>query len=200
MVCRSGLCVSAVKRLLSGTGALLSAAAAGLLCGRRQEPLPGWVTLHSCRQTVTVRAESGGETALLELSGGRLRLTGQNLLYESDSTWYVADCFVFDADRDGADEVMLHVWKPGSFGQYQPFWREPDDKTVYSEHLFIYEWDAGKESRLKPRWMSSAMPVTGKTVRTDAKNAVHVLSVNGKETVWNWSGWGLELEQTFLPQ
>ena len=181
-----------VKRLIHTAAAVISAAAAGFLCGRPDERLPGWVTLHDSRQTVTVRTEDGTETADLTLSGGRLRLTGQGFSYESDSTWYIADCFFYDADFDGADEVVLNMWKPGSYGYYHPFWIEPNDEDIYSQHIFIYDWDTEREQRLRKRWLSSGIPIKGKTFFPDEQNALHIIETNGRETVWRWEGWGLK--------
>ena len=84
------------------------------------------------------------------------------------------------------------MWKPGSYGYYHPFWIEPDDQDIYSEHIFIYDWDTGREHRLRKRWLSSGMPVTGKTVFPDEQNVLHIISVNGKETAWRWENWGLK--------
>ncbi len=179
-------------RLIHTAAAVIGAAAAGFLCGRQGEMLPGWVTLQDNRQTVSIRTEDGNETAEMILSGGQLRLTGDGFTYESDSTWYIAECLIYDADHDGADEVVLHMWKPGSYGYFHPFWIEPDDQDVYSEHIFIYDWDTKQEHRLRKRWLSSGIPAKGKTVFADEQNNLHIFSVNGKETVWRWEGWGLK--------
>lgn len=173
---------------------------APLLCGgiRKapdpiREKIPDWVTLNSMDEDVTIDTGSGTENVHVTLKNGAFQITGENMQFTTDSEWYVADCFFCDLDKDGADEVMLHFWKPGSFGQYQPFWREPDDKEAYSEHIFIYDWNTQKEDRLKIIWGSSKMAYTGKKIWTDEQNLIHLISVNDKETVWRWNYFGLEL-------
>ena len=113
--------------------------------------------------------------------------------FTSESDWIVCGCYFNDLDRDGADEVMLHLWKGGVFGPYQPFWREQDDKSVYTERLFIYNWNTEQDDRLKIAWGSSRMARTGKEVWIDDNHFVRILSVDGTETAWRWEYWGLKL-------
>lgn len=156
--------------------------------------IPDWVELHSLNEELTIQ----GEVVSVLLSSGCLRLyTSGETVYRSPQEWFVADFFVEDIDRDDSDEVLLHVWKPGSFGQYQPFWLEKEDKTIYSEHLFIYEWDVERADRLDPKWMSSAMPVEGRSIFVEKDGKIHVVSAN-EETVWMWESWGLTLQETSL--
>ena len=153
--------------------------------------LPDWVRLNAMQEEVTVRAEFGEETVEVLLKDGLLTIKGADISYESDPEWAVCDCFIYDLDRDGCDEVLLHTWRRGSFADYQPFWREKENKAVYTEHLFVYEWDKRSESRLKPIWMSSQMPMPGKEIWTEDDSTVHIISTNGKESVWRWEQWGL---------
>ena len=178
----------------------ITAAALPVLCGgilTEQEVLtsriPAWAILHERDEDLTVRHTDGTESLHLSLHGGKLELYGEGFRFTADETWLTADCLILDVDRDGTDEILLHVWKPGSFGQYQPFWREPDNKTLYSEHLFLYDWDAARPDRLDPKWMSSAMPVCGQEVTADANGVISVLSPDGTTTRWYWEGWGLYL-------
>ena len=161
------------------SAAAVSALSGGILTHEEEmrSHIPAWVTLMERDETRNI----GGEPVRISLHGGRLELTGADFAYIADETWFVADCLVFDVDRDGADEVLLHVWKPGSFEQYQPFWREADNKTLYSEHLFLYDWDTARSDRLDPFWMSSAMPVRGREVTAPDGSASH----------WYWGSWGL---------
>jgi len=168
------------------------------MCGGIQTPLdqirrniPEWVTLNSLHTQTDVRTPNGSESAEITLKNGSLEISGTDFRYTPDEGIIVCDCFLYDLDRDGCDEVLLHTWRRGSFAKYEPFWREKDNKSVYTEHLFVYEWDESKENRLKPVWMSSQMPVTGKKVWTEPDSTVHILSVNGKESVWRWEKWGL---------
>ncbi|MBR5372817.1 MAG: hypothetical protein IK130_11460 [Oscillospiraceae bacterium] len=180
---------------------LLAAAVltAPLLCGGvwqtpdPKEQLPDWVTLDTIDEDVTVNTGSGTETVHVNLKDGALSITGEHMEFTSESDWIVCGCYFNDLDRDGADEVMLHLWKGGVFGPYQPFWREQDDKSVYTERLFIYNWNTEQDDRLKIAWGSSRMARTGKEVWIDDNHFVRILSVDGTETAWRWEYWGLKL-------
>ena len=171
------------------SAAAVSALSGGILTHEEEmrSHIPAWVTLMERDETRSI----GGEPVRISLHGGRLELTGADFAYISDETWFVADCLVFDVDRDDADEVLLHVWKPGSFEQYQPFWREADNKTLYSEHLFLYDWDTARSDRLDPFWMSSAMPVRGREVTADENGVICVHAPDGSASHWYWGSWGL---------
>ena len=175
--------------LLGITTAAWPALCGGILTENEEQltHIPSWVVLHEMDECRTI----GSETVQVQLHHGNLALTGENFCFAADSSWITADCLFCDIDRDGAAEVLLHVWKPGSFGQYQPFWRAEDNRTFYSEHLFIYEWDTARPDRLDPKWMSSAMPVFGKAVTTQADGTISISAPNGTQTQWYWEGWGL---------
>ena len=170
---------------------------AGMLCafslsGSEKSCIPGWVTLQHIQEDLTIQ----GEAVSFRLERGALSVySADELRFQPPGDWIVADVFAADIDRDDEYEVLLHVWKPGSFGEFEPFWREKEDKTVYSEHLFLYEWDTERADRLDPKWMSSAMPVEGRRVFVSDDGAVHVVSSDA-ETVWIWEGWGLKLLRT----
>ena len=157
----------------------------------KMRQLPKWVTLSEMQETVQIQQE----TVSVSLKEGILKLYSEQFDYESDSTWLVADCIFLDVDHDEETEVLLHVWKQGSFGEYQPFWRKQDNRTLYSEHLFLYEWDTERPDRLDPKWMSSAMPVYGKIISAEENGDILIHSPDGSETLWRWENWGLILIQ-----
>ena len=142
----------------------------------------------------TVRAQGGEECVSIRLSAGELQLRTETGAFTSPEEWIVADCMLLDIDRDGFDEVLLHVWKPGSFGKYLPFWVDHDDKARYSEHLFLYEWDVQRPDRLDPIWMSSAMPVEGMEVIAEADGTIRITAPDQSVTCWRWGSWGLVLQ------
>ncbi|MBR4346924.1 MAG: hypothetical protein IKP75_08355 [Oscillospiraceae bacterium] len=131
-----------------------------------------------------------GENVRVTLCDGELEISSDTVEYISHEEWFVADCIICDIDHDGLDNVLLHVWKKGSYGEYQPFWEE-DDKDEFSEHLFIYQWDKERASRLRPIWMSSRMPVTGKKVEADDRGVISVTSTDNTVSRWYWGTWGL---------
>lgn len=183
------------KRILLSISIILYFVMCGGVLTRQQvkmRQLPKWVTLSKKLETVQIQQE----TISVSLKEGVLKLYSEQFDYESDSTWIVADCIFLDVDHDEEMEVLLHVWKQGSFGEYQPFWRKQDNRTLYSEHLFLYEWDKERADRLDPKWMSSAMPVYGKSVSAEANGDILICSPDGSETLWRWEDWGLILIQS----
>ena len=194
-----------IKRLLRTAALVIESAAAaaysgGIMTQRESalSSLPLWVYPNKTSLSCTVHSRDGDEQADLFLEYGTLRIKTENGgEYISDNEWVVADCFVSDIDHDGFDEVMLHVWKKGSFGEYQPFWMEKEEKISYSEHLFIYDWRMSRPNRLEAMWMSSEIPVKGERITVDEKGRVSILSPNGKTTVWSWGGWGLALIEEY---
>lgn len=135
------------------------------------------------------------ETVDFSLKKKKLRITDhdtERLLYESPKEWLISDYFFEDIDADGTNEVVLMVWKQGSFGEHKPFWHEGKDNK-WTQHIFIYEWDSERNDRLDPKWMSSGLGIKVHKVFIDEKNRVHFVDDKGEETVWQWLGWGLAL-------
>lgn len=166
----------------------------GAVVTRREailQQIPSWVRPSSMSEVYDIHTEHGDEQITAKLYKGELVLTSDNELYRTDEEWITVDFFVFDLDHDNYDEVMLHVWKPGSFGDFQPIWMENDNSDEYSEHLFIYEWDMNRSDRLDPIWMSSAMPVKGQQIIIEDEGVIRIHAPDGSETRWCWESWGL---------
>ena len=171
----------------------VAACSGGVLTQRAHllRDLPPWAELHIQQQEAVIHTAAGEEPVCIDLRDGVLRIRGTELRYTSPTEWAAADCFVYDFDRDGADEVLLHVWKRGSFGKHQPFWQKPDDKARCTEHLFIFDWDSTRENRLVPLWMSSQIPVQGQSVTVDDSGTIRIAAPDGSATLWEWGSWGL---------
>ena len=183
-----------IKRLLLILTAVVIAALCGGVLTQRAHllrDLPPWVVFGTTDEQTVIRTPAGEETVTVTLHDSRLRISSGEPLFSSGNDWAVADCFVRDLDRDGYDEVMLHVWRRGSFGKHQPFWQKPDDKACPTEHLFIYEWDMQRPDRLDPVWMSSQIPVRGQQMQVDDSGVLHIEDPDGNVTLWEWGGWGL---------
>ncbi|MBR4225134.1 MAG: hypothetical protein IKR73_10025 [Oscillospiraceae bacterium] len=171
---------------------VLSVAAAMLLGGVMTHrdalrcDIPDWAVMEDMHTSRTM----DGETVTVDLHEGILSISSPDMSYTSDDEQFVAGCIFADIDHDGSDDVMLHVWKKGSYGDHHPFW-EDDDKTLFSEHLFIYHWDRTRESRLRAIWMSSSMPVTGEDVSVGDDGVVTIMSTDGSISRWCWEHWGL---------
>lgn len=149
--------------------------------------------------------DGNGGAELYLLEKGRLTVReGDRLLWETPAAWNIQSCLIADADNDGQEELLLVLWKKGSFGSSKPMWQQgPDDE--YSNHLFLYRLAGGK---MKPAWCSSALvhPIIKLEVldlNQDGKNELKILQgplagrgynlrqiFSRQSTSWVWQGWG----------
>ena len=153
--------------------------------------LPDYITWNNQSDTF----EIGNERVDFTLKKKTLTIKDdatREILYESPKEWLVSDYFFFDVDHDGEKDVVMMVWKQGSFGEHKPFWHKGKDNK-WTQHIFIYNWDSERSDRLDPRWMSSGLGIKVHKVYIDEKNRVHFIDDKGNETVWQWLGWGLTL-------
>lgn len=153
----------------------------------------------------TCDLDNNGQAETYVLQRGHLIIReGDRLLWESPQEWSIHSCLTADADNDQGRELLLVLWKRGSFGQSKPMWIKETDNQ-YSNHLFLYRLAAGK---LKPVWCSSALThpiITLKVmdVNRDGKNELKVLEgppagpkhsllypFGCRSTSWVWQGWG----------
>ncbi|MDD2421032.1 MAG: hypothetical protein PHU78_02620 [Heliobacteriaceae bacterium] len=125
-------------------------------------------------------------------------------LWTSPGDWKVQTILLADVNHDEQKDLVMVVWKRGSFGRDKPFWLSHEDRR-YSSHLFLYNLF---NDQLKPIWMSSALsrPIYSLQVQdvdNDGKNELityegtySLLSCLTKSqahpdyTVWKWKGWG----------
>lgn len=105
-----------------------------------------------------------------------------------------------DIDNDGTDELVLLCWKKGRYGEHKPFWVEKDE-TVWSQHLFVYEYQSEK---ISPKWMSSYLGQDIADVTSNGKAAPDLClwfrSPDDEMSSWKWDSWGftrLDTEITF---
>ncbi len=87
------------------------------------------------------------------------------------------------------------LWKYGSFGETQPFWHEPEDKS-YSCHLFMYRLQAGQ---MRAVWCSSALdvPLQSISVAVSSDNKLSLVIREQSKlpflyspSIWQWQHWG----------
>ena len=166
--------------------------------------LPKWIDWESRTESHTFTDNPGEyedpdrevyvETADLSLTGRRFSMSveGKDIIWKSGEEWRVSDYIVGDIDHDGEDEVVLLMWKIGSFGIYKPIWIKEDEKT-WSQHIGIYDYDVNDEDRLAPEWVSSRMGIEAAEIRLDDEEKLHIVTPEGKETIWCWNEWGLQL-------
>jgi len=122
----------------------------------------------------------------------RIETSDGVLLWESDDEWLVSDYLIGDIDHDDEDELVLLVWKIGSYGEYKPIWVK-EDENKWSEHIFIYDYEPTEESRIYPIWMSSKIGIEAKSISLDSDEKLHIMLPEDKESVWYWESWGLTL-------
>lgn len=148
---------------------------------------PDWVTWQEKTEAADLDGDGTAETLTLEGRSFTAR-RGEALLFETPEEWQTADLLHADIDRDGTEEVLLLVWKQGSYGDYRPFWVEENDSDL-SEHIFIYKCDP---DRLRPVWMSSALDLPVRDWTADAEGRLHLTAPDGSEQAAAWEGWGLK--------
>ena len=68
----------------------------------------------------------------------KLMKRGQSeLIWKTPADWQVQDVLVMDIDRDEQEELVLLVWKHGSYGRHLPIWEKKNDIRL-EQHIFIY--------------------------------------------------------------
>ena len=133
---------------------------------------------------------SGGRR--LELSGKALKLYSKEEPYwQTEGDWLIEDALLTDINRDGADELLLLLWKRGRYGKHRPFWVE-EDEDDWSQHIFIYSLPEGTEAP-KQLWCASDL---GRVVKNweleDEKPWLLIIDDDkGERTLWIWESWGL---------
>jgi hypothetical protein len=142
------------------------------------------------------------------LEGGSLTVReGGEFRWRSSPRWRVDSFFLGDADNDGTDNLVLSLWKRGSFGPYKPFWHKGKDIS-YKNHLFVFKL---VDDTFKEVWCSSNLdrPIVSFTIEDtdgDGLNELvveegHYRKVFGERyaldreapvrtTVWQWQEWG----------
>ncbi len=135
------------------------------------------------------RALGWNSAGRLILAHRRLRLERDGaVLWETSPDWKVEDALLGDVDGDGAQELMVLLWRRGSFGRERPFWVTGEERS-WSQHIFLYRWEAGS---VTPFWMSSALRPQVKDWSVEPEGAVRIVTEHGEDTRWRWRTWGLE--------
>ena len=129
-----------------------------------------------------------------------------HLIWHTPKEWQVKQIKLADADNNGQKELLLVVWKEGSFGKSKPFWITGADDE-YSCHLFLYRLAAGK---MRAVWCSSALehPIIRLDVKDSNADGLNELQVtegprygfayalrqylSQQDTLWGWNDWGFE--------
>ena len=111
--------------------------------------------------------------------------------YKTPLFTHVQDFLYFDINGDGEDELIMLVWKRGSYGEHKPTWVLRDE-IDFSQHIFIYSF---LEDRLKPIWMSSKLGIEVVSFDAPAERTIRLKEPDGTETDWVWLSFGLTLKE-----
>ncbi len=161
----------------------------------------------SAEQTLFQDTDGNGYQEEYRLTNQLLQVYENNhLIWQSPKTWEIKQICLADADNDKQTELLMVVWKHGSFGNSQPFWLKGPDNE-FTCHLFLYRMVPG---RLKEVWCSSALvnPIISMNVVDNNQDGLNELVVlegprtgfayslrqiwQQQETVWVWDNWGFK--------
>lgn len=133
---------------------------------------------------------------------------GQDI-WKSPKNYHVDSFVLGDINNDGKVNLVISLWKKGSFGEMRPFWHTDKDVS-YKNHLFVYQL---QENTFKPVWFSSDLdrPILSFEIRDvngDDRNELVVAEGQYKKiaeeryapnpkgqvrtTVWKWEEWGFQ--------
>ena len=149
--------------------------------------LPRWI--HWETKTGNV-----GEVSVM-LKGRQLTVRDaetNEITWKTQGDWFIQDLVIKDIDRDGEEELILLVWKHGSYGDHMPFWETKNDKNL-KQHIFIYKYDPKKEKKLRALWMSSQISYEIESISSGQDSFLNVTDHEGTTRVWVWRDFGLKL-------
>ncbi|MCR4789403.1 MAG: CapA family protein [Lachnospiraceae bacterium] len=117
--------------------------------------------------------------------------------------YMISDFLIYDMDGDGDEELVALLWKKGRYGKSSPFWIK-DDKSKWSQHIFIFDirkdnekilvskWGTSDNGREVRRWRVLTDEENRKFKKNPAINTLLIEDVNGEVTLWAWESWGLK--------
>lgn len=131
---------------------------------------------------------------------GEIKVRNRSALiyYEGAEVWRtpwnvnVQQCIVSDVDMDGHDELLMLVWKRGSYGPHMPFWEKRNDNHL-AQHIFIYKWEPKRASKIHAIWMSSAVSENFNSMSSDKLGRIYIRENDGKLSAWYWENFGLKM-------
>lgn len=185
---------------------IIAAAVAGMIIISLPGPLPVIGRVWAPKHTLNYDLDLDQQPEHYVLEKQRLIIyEADQELWRSPGDWQVTLFNIADVTHDDRADLLLVVWKRGSFGQARPFWVTGQDNE-FTCHLYIYNLAS---QRLKPIWMSSALdpPIKGMRIRDtdgDRRNELLItedyswhqwFSLPGKSpgsevTTWQWQDWG----------
>ena len=123
---------------------ILLLAGAGLWASRTGSAIYYLNWGHKSQEEISLDLNSNGIDESYKLDGHRLRISEKNSeLWTSPPEWQISSLLIGDANHDGQEELLLVVWKRGSFGKDKPFWVENNDHKLRC-HLFMFKLNGSK--------------------------------------------------------
>ena len=164
----------------------------------------------SAVQTIYQDTDNNGFQEKYCLADNQLQVyENDRLIWQSSKEWNIKQICLADADNDQQTELLMLLWKHGSFGPSKPFWLKGPDNE-YSCHLFMYRLVSG---RLKEVWCSSALvhPIIEMKVEDVDRDGLNKLIViegppagfayqlrqlfHRREITLIWDNWGFKIQQ-----
>lgn len=129
------------------------------------------------------------------------------IIWQSPQGWSVDSFALGDIDNDGSNNLVISLWKKGSFGEIKPFWFQGEDNS-YKNHLFVLSLI---DNTFKSVWCSSNLdhPIISFVISDVDGDGLNELVVQeGKyrrikgecyaldnraaprTVIWQWQEWG----------
>ena len=160
--------------------------------------------LNEHEQQVTYDLNSDGIMENYHLTRGELTITQPDGIdWSSPPEWDIQSFVLDDVTGDGNTELIMVLWKRGSFDRHKPLGYEQKNND-YGCHLFIYRLI---EDKLIARWCSSALdrPIRSFTVQEGSSGNNYLAVEEGHYSIycagqpiilgkehsnWIWKQWG----------
>lgn len=166
-------------------------------------PLLLLLEVDESEQSATYDLNLDGLMETYHLAHGKLSITQPDSIdWISPPEWDIKSFVLDDVTGDGRAELLMVLWKRGSFGSHKPLWSEQNDNN-FSCHLFVYQLI---NNNLKPRWCSSALdkPIKSLEIKEDVSGKFlaveegyfstyccgHALFLGKIYSNWTWKQWG----------
>ena len=151
---------------------------------KRASSPPSWAVFDK----LTLSMDDPQRTLILKDRKVTVKTPADEVVFETPDDWYVQNMLLEDINEDSVLELILLVWKVGSYGDHLPFWESENDQRL-EQHIFIYACDHGG---IYPIWMSSTVSDSITSIAL-VSGDILVSFRDGQTSLWGWRSWGLEL-------
>lgn len=176
-----------LTKLIPGSIAVIIVITAIFLLWWKGIFLPAWISWENRNYVYEdVQAELANRTVTLRMDD-----PSGTEVWRTPWDWSVQELLCCDVNLDGRDELVLLVWKHGSYGNHLPFWEKKNDFRL-KQHIFIYQWEETREKKLRAVWMSSSLDGKIASLEADRQNRLVITDTQNHHTRWQWQGFGLK--------